>query len=118
MIRKNPKQVPVFNMSHFRQLAGKSSHVACEVDAMAPSVTKDSITEKEIRFLLENFDVVRFSDVYCFATYTGASESINDLLDRYLSLNSTSYEQRHMRRRRRRRVTSQVRHFIANNLIS
>ena len=53
---------------------------------MAPSVTKDSITEKEIRFLWENFDVVRFSHVYCFATYTGNSESINDLLDRYLSL--------------------------------
>ena len=56
---------------------------------MAPSVTKDSITEKEIRFLRENFDDVRFSDGYCFATYTGNSESINDLLDRYLSLNSS-----------------------------
>ena len=56
---------------------------------MAPSVTKDSITEKEIRFLHENFDDVRFSDGYCFATYTGNSESINGLLDRYLSLNST-----------------------------
>ena len=73
------------------QLAGKSFHVACEVDAMAPSVTKDSIIEKEIRFLRENFDAVRFSDGYCFATYTGDSESLNDLLDRYLSLNSTSF---------------------------
>ena len=73
------------------QLAGKSFHVACEVDAMAPSVTKDSIIEKEIRFLRENFDAVRFSDGYCFATYTGDSESLHDLLDRYLSLNSTSF---------------------------
>jgi len=64
--------------------------VACEVDAMAPSVSKDSIVEKEIRFLSENFDHVRFSDGYCFATYTGDAESVNDVLDRYLSLNSTS----------------------------
>lgn len=56
-----------------------------------PSVTKDSIIEKEIRFLRENFDAVRFSGGYCFATYTGNSESINDLLDRYLFLNSTSF---------------------------
>ena len=53
---------------------------------MAPSVTKDSIIEKEITFLRENFDAVRFSDGYCFATYT-----VNDVLDRYLSLNSTSF---------------------------
>ena len=86
----NPKQFPVFNMSHFRHLAGKSSHVACEVDAIAPSVCKDSIVEKEIRFLRENFDDVRFSDGYCFATNTGDAESVNDVLDRYLSLNSTS----------------------------
>ena len=58
---------------------------------MAPSVTKGSIIEKEITFLRENFDAVRFSDGYCFATYTGDSESVNDVLDRYLSLNSTSF---------------------------
>ena len=58
---------------------------------MAPSVTKDSIMEKEIRFLRENFDAVRFSDGYCFATYSGDAESINDLLNRYLSLNSISF---------------------------
>ena len=52
---------------------------------MAPSVTKGSIIENEITFLRENFDAVRFSDGYCFATYTGDSESVNDVLDRYLS---------------------------------
>ena len=58
---------------------------------MAPSVSKDSRVEKEIRFLRENFDDVRFSDGYCFATYTGDTESVNDVLDRYVSLNSTSF---------------------------
>ena len=58
---------------------------------MASSVTCEIIPEKESKFLHENFDAVQFSGGYCFATYSGNAESLNVVLDRYLSLNSTSF---------------------------
>lgn len=66
--------------------------MACDSDStMASSVTNDITTEKETKFLRENFDAVEFSGGYCFATYTGNADSLYDVLDRYLSLNSTSF---------------------------
>ena len=47
------------------------------------------VREKEIAFLQGNFDNVRFSENYCFAVHKGDAESLTDLIDRYLSLNST-----------------------------
>ena len=35
------------------------------------------------------FDNVRFSENYCFAVHKGDAESLTDLVDRYLSMNST-----------------------------
>ena len=49
----------------------------------------DEVREKEIAFLQGNFDNVRFSENYCFAVHKGDAESLTDLIDRYLSLNST-----------------------------
>ena len=49
----------------------------------------DEVREKGIAFLQGNFDNVRFSENYCFAVNKGDTESLADLIDRYLSLNST-----------------------------
>ena len=53
----------------------------------------DEVREKEIVFLQGNFDNVRFSENYCFAVHKGDAESLTDLIDRYLFLNSTSFIQ-------------------------
>lgn len=61
-------------------------HMAFVVDStMASSATSEIIREKESKFLHENFDAVQFSGGYCFATYTGNADSLNDVLDIYLS---------------------------------
>ena len=49
----------------------------------------EEVREKAIAFLQGNFDNVRFSENYCFAVHKGDAESLADLIDRYLSLNST-----------------------------
>ena len=69
--------------SHFRNLAGKPDGLS----------SVDEVREKEIAFLQGNFDNVRFSKNYCFAVHKGDAESLTDLIDRYLSLNSTSFIQ-------------------------
>ena len=53
----------------------------------------DEVREKEIAFLQGNFDNVRSSENYCFAVDKGDTESLTDLIDRYLSLNSTFFIQ-------------------------
>ena len=47
------------------------------------------VGKKGIAFLQGNFDNVSFSENYCFAVHKGDAESLTDLIDRYLSLNST-----------------------------
>ena len=68
----------------FRNLAEDQGF---QVTIMKSSV--DEVREKEIAFLQGNFDNVRFSENYCFAVHKGDAESLTDLIDRYLSLNST-----------------------------
>ena len=47
------------------------------------------VGKKGNAFLQGNFDNVRFSENYCFTVHKGDAESLTDLIDRYLSLNST-----------------------------
>ena len=49
----------------------------------------DEVREKGIAFLQGNFDNVSFSENYWFTVHKGDAESLTDLIDRYLSLNST-----------------------------
>ena len=50
----------------------------------------DEVREKGIAFLQGNFDNVHFSENYWFPVHKGDAESLTDLINRYLSLNSTS----------------------------
>ena len=47
------------------------------------------VGKKGIAFLQGNFDNVSFSENYWFTVHKGDAESLTDLIDRYLSLNST-----------------------------
>ena len=80
-------------MSHFRNLAGKPDGREQGFQATIMKSSVDEVREKEIAFLQGNFDNVRFSENYCFAVHKGDAESLTDLIDRYLSLNSTSFTQ-------------------------
>ena len=51
------------------------------------------LSEKEIEFLKENFDSVRFTENYCLAVCKRNADNLNDLIDKYASLNSTSFIQ-------------------------
>ena len=70
---------------HFRSTVGRGQGFQATI--MKSSV--DEVREKGIAFLQGNFDNVRFSENYCFAVHKGDAESLTDLIDRYLSLNST-----------------------------
>ena len=74
-------------MSHFRNLAGKPDRRNQGFQAPSMKSSVDEVREKEIAFLQGNFDNVRFSENYCFAVHKGD--------DRYLSLNSTSFDLLH-----------------------
>ena len=65
------------------------------------------VREKEIAFLPGNFDNVRFSENYCCAVHKGDAESLTDLIDRYLSLNSTSFIQadKHVKEKNHKRYS-------------
>ena len=67
----------------------------------------DEVREKEIAFLQGNFDNVRFSENYCFAVHKGDAESLTDLIDRYLSLNSNSFIQaeKHVKKKNHKRYS-------------
>ena len=80
-------------ISHFRNLAEKPEGRNQGFQATIMKSSVDEVREKEIAFLQGNFDNVRFSENYCFAVHKGDAESLTDLIDRYLSLNSTSFIQ-------------------------
>ena len=81
------------SVSHFRNLAGKPDGRDQGFQATIMKSSEDEVREKEIAFLQGNFDNVRFSENYCFAVHKGEAESLTDLIDRYLSLNWTSFIQ-------------------------
>ena len=76
-------------MSHFRNLAGKLDGRDQGFQAPIMKSSVDEVREKEMAFLQGNFENIRFSENYCFAVHKGDAESLTDLIDRYLSLNST-----------------------------
>ena len=76
-------------MALFRNLAQKPDGWDQGFPATIMKSSVDEVREKEIAFLQGNFDNVRFSENYCFAVHKGDAESLTDLIDRYLSLNST-----------------------------
>ena len=80
-------------MSHVRNLAGKPDGQDQGFQATIMKSSVDEVMGKEIAFLLGNFDNVRFLDNYCFAVQKGDAESLTDLIERHLSLNSTSFIQ-------------------------
>ena len=80
-------------MSHFRNLAGKPDGRDQGFQARIMECSVDEVREKEFAFLQGNFDNVRSSENYCFAVHKGDTESLTDLIDKYLSLNSTSFIQ-------------------------
>ena len=80
-------------MSHFRNLAGKPDGRDPGFQAPIMKSSVDEVREKEIAFLQGNFENIRFSENYCFAVHKGDADSLTDLIDRYLSLNSTSFTQ-------------------------
>ena len=80
-------------MSHFRNLAGKPDGRDQGFQARIMKSSVEEVSEKEIVFLQGNFDNVRSSENYCFAVHKGDTESLTDLIDRYLSLNSTFFIQ-------------------------
>ena len=96
-------------MSHFRNLAGKPDGRDQGFQAPIMKSSVDEVREKEIAFLQGNFDNVRFSENYCFAVHKGDAESLTDLIDRYLSLNSTSLIQseKHVKEKNHKRYSPQ-----------
>ena len=73
----------------FSQSGGKTRRARSRFSSANYEVFRGRIKGKEIAFLQGNFDNVRFSENYCFAVHKGDAESLTDLIDRYLSLNST-----------------------------
>ena len=51
------------------------------------------MAEKEIKYLTDTFDNVRFTGGYCMATNEGSEGRLNDILDTFLHLSSTSFIQ-------------------------
>ena len=95
-------------MSHFRNLAGKPDGRDQGFQATIMKSSVDEVREKEIAFLQGNFDNVRFSENYCFAVHKGDAESLTDLIDRYLSLNSTSFIQAEKHVFKTRKITNAI----------
>ena len=52
---------------------------------------EETLSERERAFLEEHFDDVEFAEDYCFLTWTGSAESLDEIIEKYLSLNSTSF---------------------------
>ena len=94
-------------MSHFRNLAGKLDGRDQGFQAPIMKSSVDEVREKETAFLQGNVDNVRFSENYCFAVHKGDAESLTDLIDRYLSLNSTSFIQseKHVKEKNHKRYS-------------
>ena len=80
-------------MSHFHNLAVRPDGRDQGFQATIMKSSADEVREKGIAFLQGNFDNVRFSENYCFAVHKGDAESLTDMIDRYLSLDSTSFIQ-------------------------
>ena len=100
----------LFDLSYvtFSQSGGKTGRARSRFssDNIMKS-SEDEVREKEIAFLQGNFDNVRFSENYCFAVHKGEAESLTDLIDRYLSLNSTSFIQaeKHVKEKNHKRYS-------------
>ena len=96
-------------MSHFRNLAGKPDGRDPGFQAPIMKSSVDEVREKEIAFLQGNFENIniRFSENYCFAVHKGDADSLTDLIDRYLSLNSTSFIQseKHVKEKNHKRYS-------------
>ena len=73
----------------FSQSGGKVDGRDQGFQATIMKSSVDEVREKGIAFLQGNFDNVRFSENYWFTVRKGDAESLTDLIDRYLSLNST-----------------------------
>ena len=74
----------------FSQSGGKPDGRDQGFQATTMKSSVDEVREKGIAFLQGNFDNVRFSENYWFPVHKGDAESLTDLINRYLSLNSTS----------------------------
>ena len=53
----------------------------------------NTMAEKERKYLTDTFENVRFTGDYCMATYEGNEGRLNDMLEAFLHLSSTSFIQ-------------------------
>ena len=91
----------------FSQSGGKTGRARSRFSSDNYEVFRGRSKGKRDAFLQGNFDNVRFSENYCFAVHKGDAESLTDLIDRYLSLNSTSFIQseKHVKEKNHKRYS-------------
>ena len=107
MIELPVRTLPVDFLTFNSYVAGKPDGQDQGFQATIMKSSVDEVREKEIAFLQGNFDNVRFSENYCCAVHKGDAESLTDLIDRYLSLNSTSFIQaeKHVKEKNHKRYS-------------
>ena len=66
-----------------------------------------SVREIEIAFIKENFEGIKIENDYCWAFFNGQRDGLESVLDKFFSINSTSFVkiETHDRNKQRKRFS-------------